>query len=156
MQDYPKLLENCDRVGYTSVDKGFCFTTLKNDPKTAIGKYKEGLSAESAGSCQAEFYYFNREMLRMCGAQIAHAPKTEFGGIQIPLFPMVSISPKFATCITVTMSITQEMRDKVKHLHMTDSSSLILGDDCILEKVDIDGHTEIKDTHGKPVVLENK
>lgn len=48
------------------------------------------------------------------------------------------------------------MRDKVKHLHMTDSSSLILGDDCILEKVDIDGHTEIKDTHGKPVVLENK
>lgn len=62
---------------------------------------------------------------------------------------MVSISPKFATCIT-------EMRDKVKSLHMTDQSSLILGDECVLEKVDIDGHTEIKDTNGGAVVLENK
>lgn len=51
MQDYPKLLDDCSRVGYTSVDKGFCFTTLKNDPKSAIAKYKDGLSPESAGSC---------------------------------------------------------------------------------------------------------
>lgn len=48
------------------------------------------------------------------------------------------------------------MRDKVKSLHMTDQSSLILGDECVLEKVDIDGHTEIKDTNGGAVVLENK
>jgi UDP-sugar pyrophosphorylase len=51
MQDYPKLLDNCDKVGYTSIDKGFCFTTLKNDLKTAINKFKDGLSPESAGSC---------------------------------------------------------------------------------------------------------
>lgn len=51
MQDYPKLLEDCKRVGYTSVDKGFCFTTLKNDPKSAIAKFKDNLSPESAGSC---------------------------------------------------------------------------------------------------------
>jgi hypothetical protein len=48
------------------------------------------------------------------------------------------------------------MRDKVKHLHLTANSSLIIGDDCVLEKVDIDGHTEIKNVGGKGVVLENK
>lgn len=51
MQDYPKLLKNCDHVGYISVDKGFCFTTLKNDPKTAKTRYNDGLPSESAGSC---------------------------------------------------------------------------------------------------------
>lgn len=81
MQDYPKLLEDCSRVGYTSISKGFCFTTLKNDPKTAIGKYKDGLSPESAGSCEAEFYHYNAEMLRLCGANIEKGPKAEFGGI---------------------------------------------------------------------------
>jgi len=48
------------------------------------------------------------------------------------------------------------MRDKVKHLSLTSKSSLIIADDCILDKVDIDGHSEIKDAHGKPVVLENR
>jgi UDP-sugar pyrophosphorylase len=75
MQDYPKMLENCERVGYTSIDKGFCFTTVKNDLKTAMAKLKEGLSPESAGSCEGEFYQSNREMLRLCGAQVEEAPK---------------------------------------------------------------------------------
>lgn len=39
---------------------------------------------------------------------------------------------------------------------MTSKSSLIIADDCILEKVDIDGHSEINNTNGQAVVLENK
>ena len=44
MQDYPKLLDNCDRVGYTSIDKLFSFSTVKNDLASAVAKYKQGLS----------------------------------------------------------------------------------------------------------------
>jgi hypothetical protein len=47
------------------------------------------------------------------------------------------------------------MKEKVKELKISAHSSLILGDDCILEKVILDGHTEIKDTHGQPVTIEN-
>ena len=43
MQDYPKLLDNCDHVGYTSIDNGYCFSTVKNDLATAITKYKANL-----------------------------------------------------------------------------------------------------------------
>ena len=70
MQDYPKLLHNCDHVGYTSIDKLFCFTTVKNDLTTGITKYQANISPECAGSCEADFYKSNREMLRLCGAQI--------------------------------------------------------------------------------------
>ena len=46
------------------------------------------------------------------------------------------------------------MRDKVHHLTLTEKSSLIIADDCVLEKVDIDGHTVIKGTHaGEKVTL---
>lgn len=68
MQDYPKLLHNCDHVGYTSIDKLFCFTTVKNDLTTGITKYQANISPECAGSCEADFYKSNREMLRLCGA----------------------------------------------------------------------------------------
>ena len=60
MQDYPKLLDNCDHVGYTSIDKGYSFTTVKNDLSTAINKYKANLKCESASSCEADFYFYNR------------------------------------------------------------------------------------------------
>lgn len=70
MQDYPKLLPNCDKVGFTDIPKGFCFTTVKNDLKSAVDKFNKGLSPESASSCEADFYYNNRVMLRMCGAEI--------------------------------------------------------------------------------------
>lgn len=44
MQDYPKLLDNCDKVGFTMIEKGFCFTAAKNDPASAAQKFKSGLS----------------------------------------------------------------------------------------------------------------
>lgn len=51
MQDYPKLLENGDRVGITQIDRRFCFSTCKNDLKSAAGKFKSNLAPESASSC---------------------------------------------------------------------------------------------------------
>jgi UDP-sugar pyrophosphorylase len=70
MQDYPKLLPNCDKVGFTDIPKGLCFSTVKNDIKTAVDKVNKGLSGESASTCEAEFNFFNRVLLRMCGADI--------------------------------------------------------------------------------------
>jgi hypothetical protein len=41
MQDYPKLLDNGDRVGFTQIDRKFCFTTCKNDLKVNYFKNKD-------------------------------------------------------------------------------------------------------------------
>ena len=70
MQDYPKLLDDCKHVGYTSIDKMYCHSTMKNDYPSALAKYKQGVMCEWAGSLEANFYFANREMLRLCGAII--------------------------------------------------------------------------------------
>lgn len=58
-------------------------------------------------------------MLRLCGADIEKGPNHEFRGICLSLYPMISISPNFATCVT-------EMKEKVKNLKVSANSSLIL------------------------------
>jgi UDP-sugar pyrophosphorylase len=108
MQDYPKLLKNCDRVGYTSIDTGFCFSTVKNDLASAIAKWKQGLKSESAGSCEADFYNSNRTMLRLCGANIEEEGAHQVSDMALPLCPMISISPKFAICLTVRVSLRRK------------------------------------------------
>lgn len=70
MQDYPKLLHNCDNVGFSDVPRGYCFTTLKNDLLTANQKIKQGLAGEGAGSCESDVYFHNRSLLRISGAVI--------------------------------------------------------------------------------------
>lgn len=47
------------------------------------------------------------------------------------------------------------MKNKVKDVKISGQSSLIIGDDCILEKVDLDGHAEIKGANGGPVTIVN-
>lgn len=73
MQDYPKLLDNCDNVGFTVIDRRFCYTSVKNDIKSAAGKVKLGLSSRSASVCEADIYECNRLLLKICGAQIDEA-----------------------------------------------------------------------------------
>jgi hypothetical protein len=38
------------------IDRRFCFSALKNDPKTAADKSKAGLATESASSCESDIY----------------------------------------------------------------------------------------------------
>lgn len=70
MQDYPKLLPNCDKVGFASVPKGYCFSALKNDLASATLKHQQGLSGEGAPHCEADIYINNRHLLRLAGAEI--------------------------------------------------------------------------------------
>lgn len=60
MQDFPKLLESSSNVGFTMIDRRFCFSTCKNDPKTAADKSKANLPTDSASSCEASIYEVNR------------------------------------------------------------------------------------------------
>ena len=51
MQDYPKLLDNCTNVGFTTIDRKLAYAPCKNDVKSAGEKFKQGLPAESASTC---------------------------------------------------------------------------------------------------------
>lgn len=137
MQDYPKLLENCENVGFTMIDRRFCFSSLKNDPKTAADKSKAGLATQSASSCEADFYECNRLLLKLCGAEIANSEPIEFNSIKSTLFPRIFLAPKFAISL-------KEMKTKVQKLKVTANSTLVVLSDCILEDVEVDGTLRIE------------
>jgi len=48
----------------------------------------------------------------MCGAEIEECEPVQAGEIKLPLFPMIYLSPHFATCYT-------ELKQKVKKLKIT-------------------------------------
>ena len=48
------------------------------------------------------------------------------------------------------------MRDKVKKLHVSKNSSLILDDDCVLKDVEVDGHLEVKGMKEKNIEVKAK
>lgn len=101
MQDYPKLLETCDRVGFTMVPREFCFSTVKNDIKTAADKFKANGSPESAATCEADFYEQNRQLLKLCGAEIEQGELADFAGIKTAIFPRVYLAPSFGISLKV-------------------------------------------------------
>jgi len=70
MQDYPKLLENCDRVGVTQYEKLFAFSPCKNDLKAAADRSSKNLPADCCGTCEEDFYKQGILVLERCGVQI--------------------------------------------------------------------------------------
>ena len=87
--EYPKLLENDSRVGMTQLNRAFCFSTVKNDIKTAAQKFQQKLAPESASSCESDLYFMNRSILKLVGVHVETSTETEyvFEGIKLNLSP---------------------------------------------------------------------
>ena len=122
MQDYPKLLKSGERVGFTQIDRKFCFSTVKNDLKTAAQKVKGNLPPESASVCEQEFYWLNREILKICGVEFEEdkVPVVKsFAGIPVPEATRVVLLPEFG----VTLA---EIQKKIKGFFVNLVNLLIL------------------------------
>lgn len=100
MPDYPRLLDNHDRFGLTKIDRAFCFTTCKNDPKTAADKWKKGVPAECAGTCELDFYQTNIDLLRFAGVEVEEpTEEQEFAGIKYKFPAKVVLKPDFGVTV---------------------------------------------------------
>lgn len=110
MQDYPKLLKSGERVGFIQIDRRFCFSTVKNDIKTASQKFKSNMPPESASICEQEFYWLNSEILRLCGIDFENEENPKIGsyaGIEIPEKTRVVLHPEFGVTL-------KEIRERIK------------------------------------------
>lgn len=136
MQDYPKLLKAENKVGFTQISRQFCFTTCKNDLKTAAQKSQASLAPESASSCEADFYWTNAELLRMCGVKIDsqdQATELEFAGVKANFYPTVVLHPSFGVTL-------QELRQRIKGtVKITRKSRVVLAGEADLDNLDVDG-----------------
>lgn len=145
MQDYPKLLPADARVGFVQFERGQCFSAVKNAIADAAAKHAAGLPPESAGTGEADLYALHRGYLAACGAELAEAPPQRLGGIDLPLFPIVVLSPALVTDLA-------RLKQKLRNVKLTAGSALVLmGDDIDIDGLQLDGALVIDARHGARV-----
>lgn len=140
LPDYPRLLENHDRMGITKIERPFSFTTCKNDPKEASVKWKKGIPAECAGTCELDYYQSNIDLLRFAGVQIENPPadsKKNFAGIDYNFGAKIVLKPDFGVTV-------KEIKSKFKGTNKISArSTLILDGDIHIENLELDGSISI-------------
>lgn len=97
------MLKAENKVGFTQIDRKFCFTTCKNDLVTAAQKQQQNLAPESAGSCESDFYLVNAELLRICGAEVEQSDakySESFAGVTYNFFPTIFLDPSFGVTLS--------------------------------------------------------
>lgn len=139
MQDFSKMFNPDEKVGFTMYDRWISFTAVKNSLADAVQKANQGLDPWSAGSGEFDFYTCNNKLLELAGASIEHQQNVEnFAGIGYKVPAKVVIKPSFACSLT-------ELKDKVKgKWEISARSSLVLeGKDTVVNGLKLDGHAVI-------------
>jgi UDP-sugar pyrophosphorylase len=158
MQDYPLLLQENERVGFTMYQNWFCFSTCKNNLKDGTERLKKGLMAETSFSLEQDIFNTNIKLMseilnKMEIVKTEEFPreKVEIFGCEISFGPKVVVFPEFATCLT-------ELKNKLNgKISLTNSSTLILEDGEDIHNLNlngfirIDNSTEIKND----MIIEN-
>jgi len=136
MQDFPKLLSPDVAVGFTSFERWFSFSPVKNSIDEAIAAHNKGVFAASPGAGEAAVYDANARLLRLAGADVAPpAPPTTHLGLPLVLSPAIALTPNFA----LTVDEIFERLPGGRHVRVSDRSSLLLDGDIILHSLELDG-----------------
>ena len=139
MQDYPKLLASNDRIGVTQIEKRFCFSACKNDITSASIKYKSGLPAECASSCEYDFYRIHQEILKIAGVNFKPSQdKKSFGGIEYQEDAKILLYPSFGVTL-------KEIRNRFSGINsISAKSTLVLDGNLWINNLNLDGSLWIR------------
>jgi len=130
MQDFPKLLSDSDdKVGFTELERWFCFSTVKNNTVDAATRAKNGIPPEAAFSGEADHFAAGAKMLKLAGECVGASPlsvpdpePTVFADVQHSLGPRVLLMPSFGVTF-----------EAVKHqLRKNQGKKLIIAKDSVL------------------------
>ena len=158
MQDFPKLLKNGEKVGFTSYPRWFCFSPCKNNLKDACDKLKKKIGPESAFSVEQDIFAYNCKMIEQFG-------KLEIVKDEEPMniklyeqdikfeYPRILIYPSFAISVTELKEKMEKMKGKIK---MGINSILILKNDINIEGVDLNGKLTLDTNQNEIVKCDNK
>ena len=147
MQDYPKVLDPSEKVGFIQVDSWIAFSPCKNATADAVTKKPPAcpLSAET------DQFAHCAEILRSFGCDIAKDDEGEvWEGIHsFSLKPAIVLSPSVGVSIV-------GLKDKFpapKFVHVSKNSSLALSGDVTVRSLILDGGLVIKASFGAKVIL---
>jgi len=136
MQDFPKILGPEHSVGYTSFDRWFAFSPVKNSIAEALKADEMGIYAASPGAGEAAVFDANARLMRLAGVRMAPpAPPDVFLGLRLALFPAVALTPNFALTVNDVVSHLPG-RDAIT---VTARSTLLLDGEVFLHSMHLDG-----------------
>eukprot|EP00747_Dinoflagellata_sp_TGD_P131563 gnl/TRDRNA2_/TRDRNA2_174985_c0_seq3.p1 gnl/TRDRNA2_/TRDRNA2_174985_c0~~gnl/TRDRNA2_/TRDRNA2_174985_c0_seq3.p1 ORF type:complete len:207 (-),score=43.24 gnl/TRDRNA2_/TRDRNA2_174985_c0_seq3:28-648(-) len=151
MQDFPKALPPSASVGFTTFDLWCSYSPVKNDPKSALQKFKSGNHPQSGTTGEVDLFAANCRILRMAGATVEAAQKATFNGIEVDLEARVVWSPRWAcSYIGVRRRLVAGGR-----LSISQRSTLVLDGDIVIENLDLDGSLVIIAQPGVSVRVAN-
>mmetsp|Transcript_16645 Transcript_16645/g.54200 ORF Transcript_16645/g.54200 Transcript_16645/m.54200 type:complete len:614 (+) Transcript_16645:70-1911(+) len=147
MQDYPKVLDPSEKVGFISVASWIAFSPCKN--ATADAKSKNPPAC--ALSAEADQYFHCAEMLRTLGCDVGKSDKDETwcGISSSTLSPAVVLAPALGVAL-------KDLKSKFpapKFVKISKTSSLVLNGDITVRSLILDGGLVINATHNAKVIL---
>eukprot|EP00928_Gymnodinium_smaydae_P007346 TRINITY_DN12650_c0_g2_i1.p1 TRINITY_DN12650_c0_g2~~TRINITY_DN12650_c0_g2_i1.p1 ORF type:complete len:664 (-),score=127.84 TRINITY_DN12650_c0_g2_i1:95-2086(-) len=135
MQDFPKLCGAEDKVGFTQLDRKFCFTCVKNNLADAATKNPP----DCALSAESDIYTCNAALLSLAGADVVieEPGEVSFLGITAKVGARIILQPSFAISL-------EQMKEKLKgKIRISKKSSLVLDGDVTVDGLDLDGALKI-------------
>jgi UDP-sugar pyrophosphorylase len=141
MQDYPQLLEENEKVGFTMFEKWFVFSACKNNLKDGIDKLKKNLNPETAFSVEQDIFNWNvrvlKDTLGVLKVKGGEPDTVKINDVEISFGPKIVIYPSFAFTLS-------GLRSKISNLKITYNSTLIIeGQESAIKDISIEGYSKI-------------
>ena len=144
MQDYPKLLGQESKVGFTLAPSWICYSPCKNNPEDAAASAAAGVPAGSAYQAESDMYAVYASVLRKLGANVPPAAPRSFLGIFACPGPCISVSPSSA----VFLSDIQRLFPNPLAIDISSRSTLIVQGDVVIRSLKLDGGMKVTAPEG--------
>jgi UDP-sugar pyrophosphorylase len=153
MQDYPKLLGEESKVGFTQLERWTSFSAVKNNIVDAAGKQRDTGFAESGATGEADMYYANRKFLAFAGVDVAvDGDKKKFADIEVDCGAKCVLAPNFGTTLAgIKAHLPGGAAIKISKA----STFVVDGSGVSFESMDLDGALIIKAVAGAKVVVKD-
>eukprot|EP00811_Abedinium_folium_P004431 NODE_1407_length_2487_cov_12.153814.p1 GENE.NODE_1407_length_2487_cov_12.153814~~NODE_1407_length_2487_cov_12.153814.p1 ORF type:complete len:716 (+),score=170.39 NODE_1407_length_2487_cov_12.153814:112-2259(+) len=134
MQDFPRLCNSEDAVGFTSLPRELCFTCVKNNLSDAAKK----APPDCALSAEAAIYECNARLLAAAGEVSIEPPEDVcFLGISAKLGARIILDPSFGISL-------EQLKEKVMGpMQISKRSVLILSGDVSIQGMVLDGAVKV-------------
>lgn len=135
MQDFPKLLDDSYRVGFTVVPEWFGYSPCKNKTCDAVTLVRSGVPAGSAFTAESSQYFVWCELLRRLGANVPSSASVVIEGIESIPSPRLIFQPSFALCASDLL----HRFPSPPNIIVEKDSTLVVGGNVVIKRLTLNG-----------------
>eukprot|EP00980_Cylindrotheca_fusiformis_P008654 scaffold1844_cov124-Cylindrotheca_fusiformis.AAC.3 len=144
MQDFPTVMEEGEKAGFTQIASEICFSPVKNSVPDGAALQAKGIAAGTAATGEADQYAATRIMLRSIGCNVEDADPVNYNGIEVVPGPAIVIKAKVACCPGELKSVFPSP-EKIKI--GSQSTLVVTGPGVTINSLDLDGALIVHGEH---------